>query len=377
MDILTLEKSKLEVLQSSSLVLLPNSITIEPHPPADIDSQEDSMTTKRISLSIRYADTIISVLVTMENPLDFIVTTPNIFPMKYLDDKGFPPNFPQTRLVELLKWLINHLKAHMTERLSDGNKLGSLATALDNMVGMDFIKEDSYELMVLDSKATLLVKFRPGEDIKLASVNEMVKEDKLINSGGHFFVLKMVFKVDTGTFLPGEFAICFSSDLTYMLPEVAKFNHPGLSDKLATTNLVEFLMYVKESVDKTISDAVAGWERRSRLLLLVYSIFEDGEQALVYLDYNTMTIVELAFRSASDKHMLKMELSPNYPAVPPKLTWFHQSIPEEGARETRGSGEIKERVISEKDFPVTQEMDEKDIAEKLLDIISRISKAGQ
>ena len=42
-----------------------------------------------------------------------------------------------------------------------------------------------------------------------------------------------------------------------MLPELSSFSHLGLTAKLAT-DLVEFLMYVKDTVDKTIVSAVAG-----------------------------------------------------------------------------------------------------------------------
>ena len=105
-------------------------------------------------------------------------------------------------------------------------------------------------------KATFLVKFKPDKEIKLHSLADIEKEDKLLNTGGHFFVLKMVFRVDTGVFLPGEFAVAFRSDLS-LLPELASFSHPGLTVKLAT-DLVEFLMYVKDTVDKTIVTAVAG-----------------------------------------------------------------------------------------------------------------------
>ena len=104
MDILAREKATLEVKQSSTLVLLPNSITIRPYPD---DSGETvpaphPLATHRISLDIKYATTMFSVMVTMENPLDFVITTPHLLPMKYLDDKPFPPGYPNTSLVELV-----------------------------------------------------------------------------------------------------------------------------------------------------------------------------------------------------------------------------------------------------------------------------------
>jgi len=374
MDILVREKAKLEVLKCSSLVLLPNSITIVPYPPQS-DSEPAPVphpsATHRVTLNIKYATTTFSVLVTLEHPLDFVVTTPNLLPMKYLDSKGFPPNFPNTSLVELVRWLITHLQEHMDRRVIDEEKLSGLANSIENMISMNIISQDSYEMVLVGDRVTLMVKFRPEKDIKLASLTEMVKEDKLLNTGGHFFVLKMVFRVDTGAFLPGEFAIAFSSDLSSMLPELANFSHPGLTAKLAS-DLVSFLIYVKDTVDKTIMDAVEGWEKRARLLLLLHSIFEDGEQAVAYIDSTTMTIMDLAFRTELHKCMLKIELTSNYPAVVPKITLFYRSSPADGARETRRSGEIKEKVLTNEEVKLDPNMNENDIVKEILVIMNRI-----
>ena len=105
-------------------------------------------------------------------------------------------------------------------------------------------------------------------------------------------MLKMVFRVDTGVFLPGEFAVAFRSDLS-LLPELASFSHPGLTAKLAT-DLVEFLMNnVKDTVDKSIVSAAVV---RARLLLQLFSIF------------NGMSVTDLAFQSKERKCMIKIEL---------------------------------------------------------------------
>ena len=258
MDILAREKATLEVKQSSTLVLLPNSITIRPYPD---DSGETvpaphPLATHRISLDIKYATTMFSVMVTMENPLDFVITTPHLLPMKYLDDKPFPPGYPNTSLVELVKWLIGQLRNHMEQRIQAEEKLSEFATAIENLVTMNILTKDSYEVVIVGDKATFLVKFKPEKEIKLYSLTEIVKEDKLLNTGGYFFILKIVFRVDTGAFLPGEFSVAFSSDLS-MLPELSSFSHLSLTAKLAT-DLVEFLIYVKDTVDKTIVSAVAG-----------------------------------------------------------------------------------------------------------------------
>ena len=138
----------------SSLVLLPNSINILPYTPVKSASEPvpvpHPLATHRITLNIQYADTTFSVLVTMEHSLDFLVTSPLLLlPMKYLDDKPFPPNYPNTSLVELVRWLISQLKNSMRHRILVEEKLSGLASAVENLVNMNIITEDSYEVVIV------------------------------------------------------------------------------------------------------------------------------------------------------------------------------------------------------------------------------------
>ena len=373
MDILAREKAMLEVKQSSTLVLLPNSIAIRPYP---TDGEKflnpHPLATHKVTLDIQYAATTFSVLVTMEQPLDFVITTPHLLPMKYLDNKSFPPEYPDTSLTELVKWLTEQLKEHMKESIQAEEKLSGLLDAIENLVSMGIISEDSYEIAIVGDRVTFLVKFRPEKDIKLASLSEMVKEDKLLNGGGHFFVFKIVYRVDTGAFLPGEFSIAFGSDLSDMLPELANYSEPGLTAKLAS-DLVSFLMHMKDTVNGTIAIAVERWKSRARLLLQLLSIFEDGELAVPYLDSSTMSCIDLAFRTKLRRAMLKIELSVGYPEEVPKVTFFSVVVPTEVARETRGSGEIKDQVVDLVKFNYNQNMKVGDIVDIVVQIINNIA----
>jgi len=340
MDVLTRQKAMLEVKQSSSLTLFPNSITISPYPNNEGDkSTSHPLVTSKVTINIQYATTTLSMLVTMDHPLDFIITTPSLLPMKHLDTKSVPPGYPDTSLVDLIGWILRQLKDRMMERICAADKLSGLSLALENLVAMGTIAENSYEIVIVGDNVILLVKFRPEKEIKLASLKELVREDKLLNSGGHFFVFKMVFKLDTGSFLPGEFAISFSSDLKTMLPELSDFSQPGLNAQLAS-DLVEFLMHVKDSVNKTISTAAEGWESRAKLLIHIHSIFEDGEIAIPFLDSDTMSVMDLAFRTASRKVVLKIDLPTGYPKDLPKISYSYKKIHTEGSRQTRGSEDI-------------------------------------
>jgi len=369
MDILAREKAMLEVKQSSTLLLLPNSITIRPYP---ADAVAHPMSTHRITLDIKYATTMFSVMVTMENPLDFLITTPHLLPMKYLDDKPFPPGYPNTSLVELVNWLISQLRSNMVQRIQAEERMSGFVTAIENLMSLDILTKESYELAIVEDKVTFLVKFRPEKEIKLHSLTEIVKEDKLLNTGGHFYVLKLVFRVDTGAFLPGEFSVAFSSDLS-MLPELASFSQPGLTAKLAT-DLVEFLVHVKDTVDQAIVSAVAGWEARSRLLLHLFSIFDGGVLGVPYLDSHSMSVMDLAFRAKESKCLLKIELGADFPQVVPKVTIFTMVLLTEGARETRGSGGIKEFVLKDSVTGFQSNMDDSEIVEIVLKLINKIAE---
>jgi len=355
MDILTRQKAMLEVKQSSSLTLFPNSITIKPYPIIEGDnSTTHPLATSKVTINIQYATTTLSILVTMDHPLDFIITTPILLPMKHLDNKSVPPGYPDTSLVDLIGWIMRQLKDRMMERICAEEKLSGLSLALENLVAMGTIAENSYEIVIVGDNVILLVKFRPEKEIKFACLKELVREDQLLNCGGHFFVFKMVFKVESGSFLPGEFAISFSSDLKNMLPELANYSQPGLDAQLAS-DLVEFLMHVKDSVNKTISTAVEGWESRAKLLIQILSIFEDGEIAIPYLDSDTMSVMDLAFRTACRKVVLKIELPTGYPKDLPKVSYSYKKIQTEGSRQTRGSDEIITKEVLSKHFDCDNE----------------------
>jgi hypothetical protein len=71
--------------------------------------------------------------------------------------------------------------------------------------------------------------------------------------------------------------------------------------------------------------------------------------------------------------LLKIELSSDYPAFVPKLTWVYTMTQAEGARETRDSGVIKERELSDKDTQLEPDMNESEIVKRVIEIMSSIA----
>ena len=246
-----------------------------------------------------------------------------------------------------------------------------LVNAIEKLLSMNIISKDSYEMALVGNRVTFLVKFESEKGIDFASLSELVKEDKLLHNDGKYFVFKMVFLVNTGAFLPGEFSIIFSTDLTGMLPELANYSQPGLGAKLAL-DLVSFLMYVKDNVNKDLINAVEKWKTRANLLLRLLSIFEDGVLAVPYLDSSTMSTMDLAFTTKVRRVMVKVELPVGYPEDIPKVTAYSVLIPEEEASETWGSAEIMETVIDLVKLGYEPNMKEGEIVEIVMQIINRI-----
>ena len=65
-----------------------------------------------------------------------------------------------------------------------------------------------------------------------------------------------------------------------------------------------------------------------------------------FVDSDSMSTMDLAFRTKASKVVLKTELSSRYPAELPRLTVYEKRILTEGSRETRGSGEIHSRIVN-------------------------------
>merc|ERR1712000_323751 len=78
----------------------------------------------------------------------------------------------------------------------------------------------TYECLMVGDKTILLVKFRPELEFPLCSLTPSLKVDKLVNTGGNFYVVKLVFARD-GRPVPGESGLMWSSNLLQMLPQVS------------------------------------------------------------------------------------------------------------------------------------------------------------
>ena len=128
LDILAIEKSILEVKRSTNIVLLPNSITFNPD---NLPLSTEFFATPRMKINVRYATVEVVLLITLTEPLDFIVLSP-VLPMKYFDDKPFPPEYPATSLKNLIIWIMRHLRTSIEEQVFSNPAFNGLDTFFQN-----------------------------------------------------------------------------------------------------------------------------------------------------------------------------------------------------------------------------------------------------
>jgi len=368
LDILAIEKSILEVKRSTNIVLLPNSITFQPE---NLSLSTEFFVTPRIKINVRYATVEVVLLITLTEPLDFVVLSP-LLPMKYFDDKPFPPEYPTTSLKNLLIWIMRHLRTSVEDQVFSNPTFNGLDSFLQNLISMNMIgSKDDYEIALADEKVIVIIKFKPSFEIDLTSVSELVQEDKLLNTGGHNYFIKIAFRNDTGAFLPGEFSLLFSPDISSILPELSSFSAPEVNSKLSG-NLLDSVITVQEAVDKALKDAVRSWKERAALIMVFMSLFDEVDIVEVFTDGLHMSKMDLAFSTKKANCLLKIELPSNYPTEVPKVSAFYSLHRVEGGRETRSSGEVKE-VNIDTNRHLTSNIDNDDFVKYVLTLIRNLA----
>ena len=361
MDILSREKSILEVKMCESLTLLPNSISIVP----DETSGLDFGSTSWMSIDIQYATSVFNIVVKMDNVLDFMINSPRLLPMIYLDEKPFPLKYENCTLMELLNWLIGHIKSYVLEQVSLRDNLKYLYHGIKSLRDMNVIEDKSFEIEMLNGEVILFVKFTV-DFIYLNDLTSLVKENMLINTGGHYFVLKLVFNADTGKMKPDEHSITYSTEISRMLPVVK--NHSFLTS--TDLEFEEFIIDMKEEVSSILRKSLDSWESRSKFLLLIFHLAEELNIAVSFIDITQMKEIRVAFQTDASKIMLKVELSDSFPTDEAKCQLFYQSKQAEEVRETRHSSSIKEQSFN---FNCSSKS-EAEIADYFLDVVRKISQ---
>ena len=128
------EKAKLSALQSTKLLLLPNSLSITELGPS------------RLQLDMQVADTVKISLAIFLSSVDFRILTTDLIPMEYFDDQGPPPGYPTTGLVELADWVLHHYKKFTLQQVQRSGLFGELCGLLDTVSSMGVLGDKDSEI---------------------------------------------------------------------------------------------------------------------------------------------------------------------------------------------------------------------------------------
>ena len=297
MDLVTRESEKLALLQAN-ILLLPNSLSFKEFPAPGSDPIASLRATHRLELSLKYALVEAKVLVTLSKPLDFLILTPKLFPADVMN--GLVKIDENTRLVELVEMLVQALQEHQT------NLLGN--TVLDHLPGKianlaEINPTMRHELMVLDDHVTIVLCFKPEEEISICSVNNLVKSSKLVNTADHCYSIKLEFIGEK--FKSEDFGVLWSLDLTAMFPELADVRLPSMKPD---DDFVEFVTTSKEGLERHLQTAYDAWEERSKVMLKIVYLLADLDGVAVNLDSDTMTGLDIVFRTATKSHVYTVTL---------------------------------------------------------------------
>jgi len=289
MDVLQFEREKLEVLQSIDIALTDNSIEIKE-------------LSDRISVKIIYAETDFGVTVFLSSPLDFIINTPELLPSKYLVSKNCDIETVMN-LTSLLSWLTSELKNYNRDHHQEFNDI------ISNLIDNNAIEKNNYELLVEDDKTSLYVKFSI-EIMEAASFMESIENNMLINSTEHYFIIKVVEMKKSL-----DFSLTFSSSLLRMFPGLRT-----LPIELDDRDITSVVLKVKDTVSEKILELQRDWMKRASFLVPLYQQFTGQREMVTFINFETMTRLQLGFVTNSKKSVVEIQLPQDYPDQHPKVT---------------------------------------------------------
>lgn len=332
MDLLARESEKLALLQAS-ILLLPNSLTVKEFPSLATSLRA----THHLELCLRYALAAeVKILVTLAKPLDFTVLTPDLLPAASM--LGIVEVEDNTSLVDLLNMLVKALQKHHNSLLE--------GTVLEHMPGdiahlTQVFPSMRHELAVVNDKLTLILCFKSEEKVSICSVNNLLKANKLVNTADHCFNIKMEFS--EWIFKPAGFGVQWSPDLQAMLPELADVRLPSFKSE----SFPEFVNSSKEALQMKLCMATTAWGERSDVMLKLVDTFADIEGVMVNLDFDTMTGMDIVFRTRSKSHIYTVALFTGNRRGDCEVKYISRT---EDGKEMKASSEFKAKELEEMDL---------------------------
>ena len=77
---------------------------------------------------------------------------------------------------------------------------------------------------------------------------------------------------------------------------------------MSDENLPGFVNVSKDALEEKLQEAATAWEERSGVMLKLVDIFADVEGVMVNLDFDTMTGLDIVFRTRSKSHVYTVSL---------------------------------------------------------------------
>ena len=167
-----------------------------------------------------------------------------------------------------------------------------------------------------------------------------------------------------GIFKPAGFGVQWSPDLAAMLPELAEVRFPALQ---SSENLTEFVNACKDALQGKLDEAATAWEERSKAMLKLVDIFADREGVVVNLDFDTMTGMDIVFRSRNKRHIYTVTFFTGYKRGDCKVEYCSQM--DNGRTENWCPNEFSAEDLKDIDLGKNLlEAIKKDIAEDFLEV---------
>ena len=345
--------SKLEVLRSSDLTLSNESIEVL-----------EDVGNDRLKVKMNYSDTTIDATFFMQKPLDFVINTPELVSMDSLVNASSLFSSSES-LHGILKCIRREIRKSMKSKLDFFPNMSSLRGVIDDMIIDNVIDEEDYDLKVDDEKVTLMFKLKPEEVLDIQCFN-VSTNNKIVNGTMHYYLIKMVFRAETGLLIAPEFCISFSSCLERSLPDLKEARWPDVEHRLVRESLGDTILALRESTNDQISHCYRAWQRRARLLVRLYSTFEQDEAVSVRLDSVTMTRLQLGLRLPGGKLVLEVRLGADHPATPATFVLHQQRA---------GEAEVRRRPVKDQVTGMTPNMTDDEFLEALIKLIAKLCTA--
>jgi len=347
MNSLEREREKLGLLQAKDLLLLPHSLSIKDQPSPSPQS------THRSILTLKYAEVELRILIIFSRPLDFYILTTSVLNLD--DDDSYLET--TSTLLDLVKWLIEKLRKQHVDIYLKESPLSHIPDELSRL--QDANPNLHYELAVQNGKVIVLVKQKSDKQINFASLGLLLQAEHLTDTGGLYYVLKLVFKLDEDSYIAGESATMYSPELVTMLPDLNEVKVQVLKEKKTLFDIVTSSL---EQLDTGLEVALAAWQFRAKILLRVMANFHGREGMLNMLDYDTMTALDLIFRTEQKCYLVTVIMGTGQHDREGKIEYRYQLLDE------------KQKIVNDKTDFIEEEEDFERISVKIDSWITSLVK---